>query len=511
MAGKGSRQNERPEDQGAKRGRKPSVPPIIDLEATEVEGEDVGAAQSAATATRLESDDEGARADGPEGRGAAASDSASSAAAGWRIRSLLNPFAWIGAMSKLLSLRIRNLRWVRIGAVVTAVIALFAGGIWIGRVFVGTPPQTAAGVAPSEDSNARLAAIEAALRELGETTGQLRSGVAEIEVQMGALAHQMQQTETVAGDALQGMTGMRETLDALMTAPQDGDAESLSRVQLQLNGFGAQLEALGTAVSGLAESSPDAALAQRVEDVAAAVAGLENSLQGAASGVPAGAIEDNTAAIENLAQQFRSGLQDLETRIDARLGVIELAAPGTDAAAPALTVVVARLQQAVDSGGPFGDELDDVEMLAPHFASVAVLRAHAGTGVETRDSIAARYADLEDTIRTGLAEPASPAAEDTGLIADIWARLKGMVDIRRDSEPDRAVLWGHLDTASAHVAAGDLEDAAGALRAITGIADAPIGAWTSAVYERVEADRAVDDILQRSLSEVAAAGDGGGS
>jgi hypothetical protein len=491
MAGRNQRQDDGPEDPGqhGRRGRKPAVPPIIDLEATEVES----GAGTAGTATRIEPDEEA-------GRGSAG-DRTGGARQRPRFRSIFNPLAWGAAMKRFFSLRISHLRWSRIGAVVAVAVMLFAGGVWLGREIVRPValPDGPADVGPDP----LLAGIESAVRGLGERLDTIESS-------MQAVAEQMRQTEATAAQALQGLGAVQTTLATLADVPPAGeDRESLGRLQLQIGALATRFGALEAAVASLSENASGAAVEQRMEALTAALSDLETAMQAALADRSGDAIAGSGAAIDALAQDFRAGLADLEARLAARLDAFEREAPRVEPGTPALAVAVARLQQAVEGGGAFATELDAFAALAPHYDALADLRAHAQTGIETRAALTARFADMADAVRAGLdGAGAAGAQRQPGFFAGLWSRLTEMVDVRRQDAADPRTASARLDAASARLGAGDLDAAA---RELSGLDAAPARDWAEAVRARLEADRAMQEIVRRSLADVAAAGGRSGS
>ncbi len=193
-------------------------------------------------------------------------------------------------------------------------------------------------------------------------------------------------------------------------------------------------------------------------------------------------------ALENrVVQAADKGVQrDLQERL-ARLESGS-SAEGTRRAANALGF--ALLVRAASEAQSFKEELDALSALAPADPSVAALGPYAAQGVPTLAMLRARF---PEAARAGLdAERSSNSG--TGILAQLWARLTGLVRVRRVGDVAGNSSADHLARAEADLGRADLAGATVETRTLTGAAGSAMASWLKDAQARIVVDRALADM-----------------
>ena len=500
MAGKSTRRGGRKQDtasSGGTRGRKPAVPPIIDLEATEVgasqaagEPDDVPPAQeepapSQAPGTEAPDDrvNDGENSSGPE-----------------------KP--WMERMKAFLlsGVHVGNIRVPSAGLLI--LIGLFGAGLVLGRFAL--PPDAPMDAERGADAVSQR--LETALGEVATTTTALQSRFEQLERKLDAATDHAKSSEVAADAALDEVRKIDKavkTLASTQTADGAVPDEAVAALQAQVTELAAKIDRLSPAVAGAQGLS--AAAEKRIEEIAEAVAALKTAVDtsgAAASEAPAvdvGAIarasnENMNAAIETLEAKLQKRFRALEDKLSV--------APAAGSGAVPRAVVA--LEAAAASGSSFTGELDTVARLMPQDPALAALRPHATTGVATRDALAGDLAALAAPAAEG-GEPAAPTAgkQDTGVLSSFMDKVNNLVEIRKLDTADRAALGKAVEAARSLVAKGELGRAADEIEA-AGKGSDEAAKWVARARARVETDAALAALTRRALQGVAAQGNGSG-
>ncbi len=490
MAGKSSGGSNRRKGASAGRGgatHKPSAPPIIDLEATEVAG-DAGSAEAAASATPMDDDTTGAR---------------RSARGGYRVRARAR--AWRSAFRDQVSSRAENLPWIRIIAFGAGSVVLVAFGIWVGS---SVGPRALVPVATADleaETQAQISAIETAVNDIHAASSGYGERFDALERRFDQLFGEIGEAERRAGEAGSGLAELRAALEDLPGGGEAADPETAGRLQMQLSGVADRLGALEAAVGALSDAVPaDGAGDDRLDELARAFEGLEETVQAATQ-----AVQPDNGRLEGLIGNLQNTLTGLEERIEARLAELEQPQPTVSASVSPIVAASAALHFAVQSGAPYGAEFKRVAELAPGLAGLENLNRFSDTGIPPRDELVRRFGELAQNLkaRIGGAAQAAPGGED--VVSGLWDKVRTMVDIRRAGELDRRAALGRVEEAQGAVNEGDLVAALAALGQVKGVADVEIAAWTVPVRARLNADRAMDLLLRRAIGTVPAAGRSG--
>ncbi len=309
---------------------------------------------------------------------------------------------------------------------------------------------------------------------------------AHLDAHSAAITGNRETIATVAGEA----AALRETLEAFERR-LDARLESLeARVAALEQAEPAVDPAVAAEIAGLKEGlaalearpvggdpvrpAADAALAP----LKAAVAALETRLEGLEADGPADSLEAQVTAADRAAVEAGAAadraLAELAVLRDTVAGLARAGEAGGSA-----KLAVARLRFAVDSGAPFGEELEALQAAGgPGFGSWT---AHAEQGLPTADALARRFKELA---RARTLRP--EGATGTPWLDGVIGRLSEVVSVRKVSkdlpgdDPDAA-----LGRAEAHIEEGNL---AGAVAELDGDLPPPFDGWLLVARDRLAAD-----------------------
>lgn len=177
-----------------------------------------------------------------------------------------------------------------------------------------------------------------------------------------------------------------------------------------------------------------------------------------------------------------------------RVARLEAASGKADAAA-VRALAAASLSVAAQSSAPFGADLAAFERLAPDDPDLRALAPLAALGAPSREQLGAAFPALASDAAAAVAAP----SQDAGLLARFGAMIGRVIIVRRVG-PDAPGVDGVLYRAQTEAAAGDLEAALAALRALPAPAAAPLHGWIAAAERRVEIDRRIAAVRARALA-----------
>lgn len=204
-----------------------------------------------------------------------------------------------------------------------------------------------------------------------------------------------------------------------------------------------------------------------------------------------GPIEQQLGALGKTTDDLRQSVAALEKAAQAQ--------PATDPKNTALALVLLQIREAVDLGRPFGAEYQALLAIAGDrrelTAAAAPLAAPAENGVASRAVLTGRLRQLAPQIAT--AEAPAP----TGWTAQIAARLRGLVTIRRVAGSDQSPAEAAVGDAQHKLAAGDLTGAVAALDRLDGAHRAAAEPWLKMAKDRL----AVEAALRQVQTALAAA------
>ncbi|MBT5374591.1 MAG: hypothetical protein HOI33_08380 [Rhodospirillaceae bacterium] len=278
----------------------------------------------------------------------------------------------------------------------------------------------------------------------------------------------------------------------------------------------------GAASSGTTTASP---AATPVATTTATALGSLSEAESAKIEARLSRIESRLAALGALVktgsgddQANVASLSAMEQRI-ATLETANRHLRSNDEGMGALILSLGQLQAALSSSAPFNRELSAFEAVRARFfaadsslaSAVEALSTPAFQGVLTVDELRSSFSPLAAAALNAERIIGPEGAEESGLFARGWARLKGLVTIRRigvDVPGD--TTEAHLARAEAFLQKGDLADALSETKAIEGPAAGPLAAWQADGDARLSADKAMEAISSAALAQVSGPGTGAG-
>ena len=276
-------------------------------------------------------------------------------------------------------------------------------------------------------------------------------------------------------------------------AARRDDQQKIASAQKTAADTVATLQQLDRRIAAL-ESKPAAAAAGDVAELRQALKNLENR---------------PVVSVSDLAE-IRQQLEKLATTIAAlnnRIAALEKPEQAQNAADPtdtALLLAVLRIREAVEVARPFAAEYDAVAALARNrpdiVAAAAPLADPAKAGVASRAVLAQRLHALAGTIATA---EAPPADDDWGERA--WARLRGLVTIRRIDGVGQSVAEAAVSVAERSLAAGDLAGAVAAIDPLTGPAAEAARPWLQMARRRLAVETALRQVEGLLVARLGAA------
>jgi hypothetical protein len=221
-------------------------------------------------------------------------------------------------------------------------------------------------------------------------------------------------------------------------------------------------------------------------------------------------LESRPAASVGDVAEIRQQLEKLaatNAALNNRIAALEKPEQAQNAADPtdaALLLAVLRIREAIEVARPFAAEYDAVAALArsrPEMAAVAApIAGPAKSGVASCAVLAQRLHALAGTIATAEARPAD---DDWGERA--WARLRGLVTIRRIDGAGQSAPEAAVSAAERSLAAGDLAGAAAALDPLTGPAAEAARPWQQMARLRLAVETALRQVEGLLVARLGAA------
>jgi hypothetical protein len=208
----------------------------------------------------------------------------------------------------------------------------------------------------------------------------------------------------------------------------------------------------------------------------------------------------------DLRQQLEK-LASANAGLNSRVAALEKTEQAQNAADPtdtALLLTLLRIREAIEVARPFAAEYDAFAALArarPEIAAaVAPLAEPAKNGVAGRAVLVQRLHALAGTIATAEAPPA-----DDDWSERAWARLRGLVTIRRVDGAGQSAPEAALSAADRALMAGDLAAAVSALDRLTGPAAEAARPWLEMARQRLAAETALHQVEGLLVARLGAA------
>ncbi len=234
-------------------------------------------------------------------------------------------------------------------------------------------------------------------------------------------------------------------------------------------------------------------------------------------------IESRLAKIDSLVQSAGGDRSAEIASLDAmeqRIATLETAnrnLSSNDEGMAALILSVGQLQAAASSSAPFNRELAALKAVRSRFFSadftlsstLESLSTPAAQGVLTIDELRDSFPALASAALEAERIAGPDGAENSSLLDRGWARLKGLVTIRRvGADVAGDTTEAHLARAEALLQKGDLSNALSETQAIEGPAAGPLAAWQVDAEARLSTDQAMETISAAALAQVTGAGPG---
>jgi hypothetical protein len=284
---------------------------------------------------------------------------------------------------------------------------------------------------------------------------------------------------------------LAERITQLETARRD-DQQKIAAAQKTASDAAATLQPLDRRIAAL-ESKPLAS-AGDVAELRQELKSLENRPTASAGDV---------GEVRQLLEKLTAAGGELNRRI-AALEKAEQAQSVADPTDTALLLAVLRIREAIEVARPFAAEYEAVAALArnrPDIAAAAApLAERAKSGVASRGVLAQRLHALAGTIATA---EAPPADDDWGERA--WARLRGLVTIRRIDGAGQSAPEAALSVAERSLAAGDLAGAVAALDPMSGPAAEAARPWLQMARQRLAVEAALHQVEGLLVARLGAA------
>jgi hypothetical protein len=212
-----------------------------------------------------------------------------------------------------------------------------------------------------------------------------------------------------------------------------------------------------------------------------------------------GSVEMRLAEAERMLSRAadRDALQVLQDR----LGRVESGSPGEMLKMAAAMLARANLARAAQESGAFKPEWEALRAIAPDDPAVGTLQPFADMDVPGRNALLASF---PEAARASLAAD-QQASADGNLASRLWARLRGLISVRRVGNVEGGTNEEHLARAQADADRGDLSGVVKEGQGVTGPAAGPLDAWLKNAEARLAIDSAVLDMNTRIIQALATA------
>jgi hypothetical protein len=372
------------------------------------------------------------------------------------------------------------------GALAVAIVALAAsGGLW----FRALKPT---GQSETSDLSSQVAALRAqvqASQSLDQRVSALEGAVklaAAAADAAGSEATQALAAGKAAESAAQSVASATERAAAAKAAASVAPANQAALVAT----LGKRIDAL--------ERRPDpSALADQLNGKLAALAQRMGSLDGAVS-----SLDKNVSSLDAGLAAQGNRLPPLEALLQApKLDVPAVEANVSravdDSQSAALVVVARSLQQAVDEGAPFAEEVMAAQKLGADQALLKPLAAPAANGVATSAELSESFSRLAGPVLAGV-EPAHRG----GVLDRLAAEASSLVQIRTVGKLEGdspAAVVARMESA---LAQGDVAAALKDRAALPASAQKITESWAARAQARADADQAARSLVSDAMTRL---------
>jgi hypothetical protein len=233
-----------------------------------------------------------------------------------------------------------------------------------------------------------------------------------------------------------------------------------------------------------------AGLEQQTDTAAKSIEALKTSMTQLRPAAPGEAPAPDLAQLTALEQRVTALEQKLAAGMASRM----------PEAATRLTQTLADLKAKLTAGAPYAEELQEIAAAVPAAPDLELLSGTAETGVPSIQSLADEARTLSETLLPTAVAPPAPA--DDGYWGTFTGLLGQLVTVRQIGETDWRTAAAR---AAAAAAAGNIGEA---ITATAGEGDMPpeLKAWRDKAETRLAADRAIIEVSEAVLRQIAASG-----
>ncbi|MEF2552235.1 hypothetical protein VQ042_12800 [Aurantimonas sp. A2-1-M11] len=318
--------------------------------------------------------------------------------------------------------------------------------------------------------------------------------------ELAALREQVSALPATPADdeGAQALTARVDALEQAAAAPADDSAATAAEAASQAAESATQTANAAQQSADQAGQTASAAqeTATTAQETATAAEAAATQAQEAAAAAQSSADSANEAA--SAAQETASGAQDGVTAINETLSDIDsrIAAVEARNLQASQAFAAANLKSAIDTGGPFMQQLENYAQIAGGEGATEELRALAADGVPTEQELASRWPDVEDRIAAQL----TPVAPDAPVGDQLLSGLRSLVQVR-PVEPSASATPGEggpnasLARLDAAIGAGDLAGWTEEWQTLPEAARTASQDFADQVEARLTADRVIADAL----------------
>lgn len=376
---------------------------------------------------------------------------------------------------------VKRHRWAAALLWLAALVAVAAAGAWYPRQYwihlvpadmrvwerwgVATPPPpggTGKDRAPGgpaltlseADVQALRARIKALETQAGGPGGKAGAALADLESLRDRVTGDMAVLLKRLDDVESGLDGVKRLAQAT-TPPTDADTASQSLKELS-----ARLQQMGDSRGAVEDA---VARIKKLEEASPPAPGL-----GAEDAVPRQVIDDLISRVR--------GLEGVDNRVPV--------------SRQAMVLAINHLRESLRGSAPFAQSLEALKTMggtSPEIrAALAAVEVYADTGIADVQALRLSLDQLAAKIGQSV-----KSDRDEGLVGGLWARLSGLVEIRRtDVPPAPGNRWSPVvGKARNTLAANDLAGAVRVLEALQGDAAEAARPWLERARARLAAER----------------------
>ncbi|MBD1549446.1 hypothetical protein HK439_24575 [Labrenzia aggregata] len=351
----------------------------------------------------------------------------------------------------------------------------------------------------------RMTALEKSVGEMAKTAGsdlapelaQLKSGLAALEAKVDSLPASTGGGAGTAGTdkAIKGIDDRLAALEKSVSASQKLSG-TVSGVETSVGDLKTALSDIETRLQNVEATAKAAQTAVSTSDVSLKT--LADSQARASE-----TLATLSADIETVSKTGKAGLEDLRSELDGlskRLAAVEATmgdATAREIAARALSV--SALKSAVDSGRPFTTELAAVKAGLPKDTDLAVLEAHAKTGVAPASVLIAEFPAVARKMYAAFSAP----DRSGDLLDSFLAGAKSIVAVRGPGDENGTGPEAVLRRMENAVSRGDLAAGLEAYKELPEVAQKAGADWAERAEARVTVDRMTEAASKEVLSMLA--------